>query len=663
MEQQRIPFPRSRAASEVTPPRTADESVVDETFHSAVEPNDGGPGVEPSESTTDSFATSYSKLTSSDKLSALPPPNSPNLNRNRSPNPGAGRGFRRSFEASGSLPSVRSAGDIDLIQSTWNSPRQSSHLVTRSNASDGSVGLDTPRNRASLDSDRISLPALHSVRNAFSRRNRGSDPTLPAQRTEQLRGETVESRSRSPSRAVSPLRIFQQWSQGRHRSHNNQTEEPFIPVDPFRAKSHFRLPGIPCFCVGQPSDDPETGTDHDCGQIKQHAESITTFVTQTLPRLFYLYALLRLPALYFSRVARIFEDAEVSRPDVQRMIDACSRPGYTIPLSSHVNVTSNAYRTSAAGVSGHVGAAALVADLDILPEDWAAPFVSPALVRFKHSWEAFIDTLLREWKTLNVVSALLLTAILTMFQIPNAASDPITRTAALLSLVCALMSVTYGCMYIVRFGTMRTMYRASRWAEEARKTNTVIWWNVWVMLAMPVVWLSWSMVYFIISILSFVWRTGSYVDPDSREGLSPTGALGPRIAITGVFLIGMAYLVLIVKTLKSYGMHWVLKSVGQAGVQEEEPRGRARERGTSSQASRRPRSERYDHVPEATARGTPDLRKDKVVEEVTEAEVKESSRLRTLLGLGLNRSPPATSDLERGLPVEKDSLRRARSSG
>ncbi|KAK0455722.1 uncharacterized protein EV420DRAFT_1552868 [Desarmillaria tabescens] len=661
MEQQRIPFPRSRAASEVTPPRNVDESVINETFHSAVEPNEGESNIKPSEtnsSTTDSFATSYSKLTLSDKLSALPPPGSPNLNRTRSPNPSASRGFRRSFEASGSLPSVRSTGDIDLIQSAWNSPRQSSHLVTRSNASDGSVGLDTPRNRASLDSDRISLPAFHSVRNAFSRRNRGSDPTLPAQRTEQLRGETVGSRSRSPSRAASPLRLLQQWSQGLHRSHNHPTEEPFIPVDPFRAKSHFRFPGIPCFCVSEPSDDPDAGRDHDCDQIKQRAESISAFVTETLPRVFYLYSLLRLPALYFSRVARIFEDAEVSRPDVQRMIDACSRPGYTIPLSSHVNVNSNAYRTSAAGVSGHVGAAALVADLDILPEDWAAPFVSPALVRFKHSWEAFIDTLMREWKTLNVVSALLLTAILTMFQIPNAASDPITRTAALLSLICALMSVSYGCMYIVRFGTMRTMYRASRWAEEARKTNTVIWWNVWVMLAMPAVWLSWSMVYFVISILSFVWRTGSYVDPDEREGLSPTGALGPRIAITGVFLIGMVYLVLIIKTLKSYGTHWVLKSGGQVPEQEEERRGRERVRGTSSQASRR-RSERYDHVPEATARETPDLRKDKVVEEVTETEVKENGRLRTLLGFGVSRN----SDLEKGMRAEKDSLRRAHSSG
>ena len=56
-------------------------------------------------------------------------------------------------------------------------------------------------------------------------------------------------------------------------------------------------------------------------------------------------------------------------------------------------------------------------------------------------------------------------AILTVFQIPQAADDPITRTFALLSLICALMSLSYGCIYIVRFGTMRSMFHASRWAE------------------------------------------------------------------------------------------------------------------------------------------------------------------------------------------------------
>ena len=62
-------------------------------------------------------------------------------------------------------------------------------------------------------------------------------------------------------------------------------------------------------------------------------------------------------------------------------------------------------------------------------------------------------------------SLLLGSTILNIFQITEAADDPVTRTAALLSLICALMSLSYGCMYIVKFGMMRTMFHASRWAE------------------------------------------------------------------------------------------------------------------------------------------------------------------------------------------------------
>ncbi|KAL1752549.1 hypothetical protein FB107DRAFT_265357 [Schizophyllum commune] len=140
-----------------------------------------------------------------------------------------------------------------------------------------------------------------------------------------------------------------------------------------------------------------------------------------------------------------------------------------------------------------------------------------------------------------------------MFQIPDAATDPVTRNAALLSLICALMSLSYGCIYIVRFGTMRSMYRASRWAEEARRTKTAILWNVWVLLAMPAVWLSWSMVMFITTILSFVWRTGAVNDPEERDPLPIHIALVPRVIITAVFGLGMVYFILIVNSLRSYG--------------------------------------------------------------------------------------------------------------
>ena len=45
-------------------------------------------------------------------------------------------------------------------------------------------------------------------------------------------------------------------------------------------------------------------------------------------------------------------------------------------------------------------------------------------------------------------------AILTILQIESAANDPFTRYSALLSMVCALMSLFYGCIYIIQFGTM-----------------------------------------------------------------------------------------------------------------------------------------------------------------------------------------------------------------
>lgn len=70
------------------------------------------------------------------------------------------------------------------------------------------------------------------------------------------------------------------------------------------------------------------------------------------------------------------------------------------------------------------------------------------------------------WQNSCLIDSLLLgSTILTTFQIPQAEADPVTRTTALLSLICALMSLTYGCMYIVRFGMMKNMFHASRWAE------------------------------------------------------------------------------------------------------------------------------------------------------------------------------------------------------
>ncbi|KAJ7605310.1 hypothetical protein FB45DRAFT_849141 [Roridomyces roridus] len=251
----------------------------------------------------------------------------------------------------------------------------------------------------------------------------------------------------------------------------------------------------------------------------------SSVLVDTVSRQIYLHFLLRIPSLYFTRVTRIFEDAQLSLPDIKKMARAraeqwnpAENPAWTTTFIQQPNLK------------------------EPLPR---------SLLIFRANWENFIDDLMSEWQTLNIISVLLMSAILTMLQI-DAASHPITRTSALFSLICALMSLLYGCLYIIRFGTMRKMHKASSFADEAQKSTTSIWWNVWVLLAMPAVWLAWAIVVFFVCIMSFVWLSGSSNNP-STFASSPRAALGIRIALTVVFSLGLIYFMLIVRTFHRYG--------------------------------------------------------------------------------------------------------------
>lgn len=449
---------------------------------------------------------------------------------------------------------------------------------------------------------------------------------------------SYETPSASQSRAASPMRIFS-WP-GFHRRETR--EEPFVPQNPFQRRNPLRR-----FSIGSPEFHNIESFDPNCEDAlkqclprpitcspfktsRRFFRSSRYFLMDTLPRQIYLHLLLRLPSLYFSRIARVYEDAELSRPDIQRLIDACA-PQLQNPNSSHVPP----------GAHYHPQPALPLAD------EWTTANVSPALVRFKHSWEAFIDSLLREWKTLNLVSALLLSAILSMFQNSVMAQDPVIRTAALLSLTSALMSLTFGCIYIVRFGTMRSMYKATRWAEEARKTTTFIWWNVWVLLAMPAVWLAWSMFFFIAAILSFVWRSDSSTDNTSPAPLSPYAILGPRIAITSLFIIGLIDFMLIVKTLHNYGR--ARNAEGEIRLLGTDDSSQAR---PSADREREDRGRRAEHLSRGRARFTREGRG-----HLDRDRPSEGGALSAVTGLGLTNldgalhsSPRSSNELSR----EKD---------
>jgi len=215
---------------------------------------------------------------------------------------------------------------------------------------------------------------------------------------------------------------------------------------------------------------------------------------------------------------------------------------------------------------------------------------------------------------------------LTIFQVPDAAGDPLTRWPAIFSLICALMSLTYGCTYIVQFGSMRSMYKASRWAEESQKTKTVIWWNVWVMLAIPAIWLAWSMIAFCIAILSFVWRTGATTDPPdgNRPQLSPAAAVIIRVIVTFIFGLGVVHFIMIVRTFGTYG---------------------ARERGRGSRFLRgRAAAQRSDGDAQRAAEGHRRLETVDELLQLTRVQTNDSEKARELrdtagrpgLGLGLS---------------------------
>jgi len=105
------------------------------------------------------------------------------------------------------------------------------------------------------------------------------------------------------------------------------------------------------------------------------------FLLDTVPRQVYLHLHLRLPYLYYSRVTRIFEEAEMSVPTIIKGILQAS-------AEKDADVIQRQFQQRAVPLE--------------------PPSENAAYTRLKDTWESFIDSLVKEWKTLNIISVLLL---------------------------------------------------------------------------------------------------------------------------------------------------------------------------------------------------------------------------------------------------------------
>lgn len=99
----------------------------------------------------------------------------------------------------------------------------------------------------------------------------------------------------------------------------------------------------------------------------------------------YFHILLRLPSLYFSRVSRIFDEASLNIYEITEMVfETAAGPDLKEKSQMAMNIQMS---------------------------ELVAPKIRPQYERLKNSWESFIDSLIREWETFNIVSVMLLTYV------------------------------------------------------------------------------------------------------------------------------------------------------------------------------------------------------------------------------------------------------------
>jgi len=197
------------------------------------------------------------------------------------------------------------------------------------------------------------------------------------------------------------------------------------------------------------------------------------------------------------------------------------------------------------------------------------------------SWRDLLPSLVAEWKMLQFVSAALLSAILTIFQFTGAgaSTDQIMRTAGFVSFVCAFVGFMCSSLFIIRFtaedaspeGTSEhtngvTGARDLEAADTSRPLNELLHttaedshglWNMGVLVTQPAVWTIWSIITFALFILLFLWSTylltltNNVRRDEVMAAPSIITELFPRVMATGVLLIGIIYLALAIRTLRS----------------------------------------------------------------------------------------------------------------
>lgn len=204
----------------------------------------------------------------------------------------------------------------------------------------------------------VDIYPVHAVpqrRNAMDTTTMGLELPLPAECRESQQDrprQTLNTSTLGPADTCSTSPALVQDHRGFHqRVPSAVFSDSFLPIQTDVEKTaHLNI-----------YDSPTTAEQ---ASLKLY---IITLLTVVIPGQIYLHCLLRLPYMYFSRVDQIFVGAHLTLEEMKDM-----------------------------GLRGSAD------------EHSHGQKMPKAYSRLKKNWEEFIDNLMREWKTLNIISGLLL---------------------------------------------------------------------------------------------------------------------------------------------------------------------------------------------------------------------------------------------------------------
>ncbi|KAJ7450626.1 hypothetical protein FB451DRAFT_720387 [Mycena latifolia] len=154
-----------------------------------------------------------------------------------------------------------------------------------------------------------------------------------------------------------------------------------------------------------------------------------------------------------------------------------------------------------------------------------------------------------EWITIGGAAFLL---ILFISQRSSASYDLLPRAMLFVSVVFLFFSVLYAIILARTFGKLEIDTEGLDWIRQVPQPPKNRFWNPWIMVSMPAVCILWGVTLFI---LSFIWRTGDTHGRDEASNPSPKQKYeyGPQIAATFAFVLGVIYLRLMVRDVKTMG--------------------------------------------------------------------------------------------------------------